>query len=320
MASNHLVSIIIPTFNREKKLPEAIESALNQTYKPTQIIVVDDGSTDQTAALVSSYPTVEYYYQANKGQAAARNTGLGLARGSIVASLDSDDLWNPDFLTQCVNKLDTDQSDFVFANWEQESRYGENWDFLSRDPYLQPFLTKATEKWIDLTYQELRTLYLNACPSPSSSVVVRKSSIVSGWDEQINIGDDWCMYLEMILSKPCKVSFTMQELWKKRVDEINIYDGRKWSEVLELLYVADLEHKMAKFSHLLSPAELQILQRRYMGSLVELAKHKLIREHNLSGAFGLLGKSFAVNPWFTVKEMPKVVLRGLKGKMKSFSV
>ncbi|RNL52538.1 glycosyltransferase family 2 protein [Pedobacter jejuensis] len=315
MNNENLVTIIIPTFNRAPKLIDAIESAINQTYKYKQIIVIDDGSIDDTAELVKKYPQVEYHYKENGGQASARNEGLKYAKGEIIASLDSDDVWYPEFLNNCITKLEEENLDFVFANWEQESRIGNPWDFLSSDPFLTPYFVKEKDGWIILEYNEVRDLFIKSCPSPSSSVVIKRSSILNGWDEEMNIGDDWCMYLELILSRKCRVGFTLQKLWKKRIDEINIYDGRKWSEVLEFLYIADVKAKIIKFKHLLTPKELKILEERYMGGLVEFAKHNLIRELNFKYSFNLLVRSFAVNIPFTLREIPKVLMKGLHGKV-----
>jgi glycosyltransferase involved in cell wall biosynthesis len=316
MSYNPLVSIIIPTYNRADKLTDAIESALNQSYKNIQIIVIDDGSTDHTRDLVKKYPEIEYHWQKNGGQAAARNSGLKRAKGEVVASLDSDDIWYPDFLTRCVEKLASEGLDFVFANWDQDVKVGESWDFLSNDPFLKPHHKNIKNHWANLDNKELRALFIKSCPSPSSAVVIRKSSIVSGWDEQINIGDDWCMYLEMILSKKCHAAYTLDRLWRKRIDEINIYDGRKWSEILEFLYIADLKIKMDKFKHLLTKDELKVLQQRYMASLVELSKHNLLREFNIPHSYHLLKRSFEIDVSFTLRTIPNIFMKGLEGKMK----
>src|SRR5690606_2424364 len=99
-----------------------------------------------------------------------------------------------------------------------------------------PFLKKAQNGWIDLPYTDLRNVYLAGCPSPSSSALIRRSSIVSGWEPDINIGDDWCMFLGMILKKECKAAFCLENLWVKSISDNNIYDGRAWNEVTELLY------------------------------------------------------------------------------------
>jgi len=95
--SGPLISCIVPAFNGEHYRGEALDSILSQTYRPLEILVVDDGSTDRTAALVTSYrDRVRSLFQPNAGQAAARNLGLSEARGEFVAFLDQDDLWHPE--------------------------------------------------------------------------------------------------------------------------------------------------------------------------------------------------------------------------------
>ena len=91
-----LVSVVIPTWNRAYSIGQAIESVLGQTYREVEIIVVDDGSTDNTRDVVSAYgDRVVYIHQGNAGCPAARNTGLRVARGEFIALLDSDDVWYP---------------------------------------------------------------------------------------------------------------------------------------------------------------------------------------------------------------------------------
>lgn len=94
-----LVSVVIPVFNGERFLREAVQSVLAQEYSPLEIIVVDDGSTDGTATVARSLPeTVRYLHQTNQGPAAARNRGIEHARGSLIAFADADDLWPEDKL------------------------------------------------------------------------------------------------------------------------------------------------------------------------------------------------------------------------------
>jgi glycosyltransferase involved in cell wall biosynthesis len=90
-----LISVIIPAYNAEKYLAEALDSIVSQDYQPHEVIVVDDGSTDNTAAIVKSYPEARYVYQSNRGLAAAKNTGLTHATGGLISFLDSDDIWLP---------------------------------------------------------------------------------------------------------------------------------------------------------------------------------------------------------------------------------
>jgi glycosyltransferase involved in cell wall biosynthesis len=96
-----LISCIVPVFNGERYLHEALDSILAQTYRPVEVIVADDGSTDGTVAVVASYgERVRYLWQPNAGSPAARNLGLGAAKGEFVAFLDADDLWHPEKLAR----------------------------------------------------------------------------------------------------------------------------------------------------------------------------------------------------------------------------
>jgi glycosyltransferase involved in cell wall biosynthesis len=92
------VSVVIPTYNRRMLLERALASVLAQTRRDFEIIVVDDGSTDDTKAMVQAHAGARYFFQANAGPAKARNTGIRAARGDLIAFLDSDDVWLPNFL------------------------------------------------------------------------------------------------------------------------------------------------------------------------------------------------------------------------------
>jgi glycosyltransferase involved in cell wall biosynthesis len=91
-----LVSVIIPTFNRAGQVREAVDSVLAQGVQEIEVVVVDDGSTDGTRAVLAGRdPRLVYAHQPNRGPAAARNRGIAMARGAFISFLDSDDLWLP---------------------------------------------------------------------------------------------------------------------------------------------------------------------------------------------------------------------------------
>ena len=119
--NDRLVSVIMPVFNGEKYLREAIESVLAQTYKHTEIIVIDDGSTDGSARIAKHYgPAVKYFFQPNSGISAALNRGIELAGGSFFAFLDADDLWEKNKLMQQMEVLaDNPDIDIVFGRVNQ---------------------------------------------------------------------------------------------------------------------------------------------------------------------------------------------------------
>jgi glycosyltransferase involved in cell wall biosynthesis len=107
--SEPLISVVIPTYNRSKTILSAVESVARQRYGRIEIVVVDDGSTDDTLDKLKAYgagePRLRVIAQPNRGVSAARNTGIRAARGSYVAFLDSDDLWMPEKLAAQVAAL-----------------------------------------------------------------------------------------------------------------------------------------------------------------------------------------------------------------------
>lgn len=109
------VSIIIPAYNQAAYLSIAIDSALAQTRHDYEIIVVDDGSTDETAAVAERYvDKIRYIYQANRGLAGARNTGIQMAQGEFIGLLDSDDIWLPEYLESMLDLAQRNAQASVF--------------------------------------------------------------------------------------------------------------------------------------------------------------------------------------------------------------
>ena len=101
-----LVSVVIPTYNRAAFVVKAVESVLNQTFTDYELIVVDDGSTDSTRALLNEYrDKITYIGRRNSGVSAARNAGVAVASGQWLAFLDSDDEWKPEYLQTHVGRL-----------------------------------------------------------------------------------------------------------------------------------------------------------------------------------------------------------------------
>jgi len=101
------VSILIPCYNAGRYLAAALDSVLAQTYRDYEIIVVDDGSQDDSAAVADRYPQVRYFYHEHSGISATRNLCLSKARGQLIAFLDADDLWDPEKLEKQVAYLDS---------------------------------------------------------------------------------------------------------------------------------------------------------------------------------------------------------------------
>jgi glycosyltransferase involved in cell wall biosynthesis len=163
-----LFSVVIPTFNSANKIHLALESVLAQTYENFEILIMDDGSTDNTAEIVSSYisPKIIYENDVNfGGPARPRNRGISLAHGEWICFLDADDWWTKDKLQTCYNNI-SDKVDLIYHNLA----------IVGGKPLI--FRRKIVNSW-QVKQPVLIDLILNGNPIANSSVVVRKSFLES---------------------------------------------------------------------------------------------------------------------------------------------
>jgi glycosyltransferase involved in cell wall biosynthesis len=139
--NNHLVSIIVPVYNGERYLGEAIENIVSQAYRPIEIIVVDDGSTDATKTVAKRYENkIMYVYQNNRGPAAARNRGLRMASGDIMGFLDADDLWSENKLVLQLARLADDPALEIVLGISQPMRLRQGAGGVSKfEKWYDPF-------------------------------------------------------------------------------------------------------------------------------------------------------------------------------------
>lgn len=294
--THKLVSVIIPTFNRAPLVVEAIRSAQAQTYPAKQIIVIDDGSQDDTMQVVAQFEGIEYYRQENKGQAVARNLGLHYAKGEYIATLDSDDVWGEEFLTCSIKCLEKHDLDFVFLNWKSTNGNESFLDSWMRNNSWRKFILKLDADWFLLNAKQLRRAFLESCPSPSSALLLRRSSLFSAWNEEMIIADDWFLILEMVLSKPCRAAFTLNPHWSKRMFGDNIFDGADWFETTKSLGLHDERLIAEHFSSQLTSAEKSILRKRLAHHYFNFGglswKHKGVSKNMFSGIVA----AFAMSP------------------------
>jgi teichuronic acid biosynthesis glycosyltransferase TuaG len=120
MRENLKVSVLMPAYNAEKYIGESISSVLSQTYSNLEVIVVNDGSKDNTESVVMACmqkdPRIKYFRQENGRQGKARNAAMRLATGDLIALLDSDDLWDPNKIEVQIEKMQAENVDFIFSN------------------------------------------------------------------------------------------------------------------------------------------------------------------------------------------------------------
>ena len=182
-----MISVIIPTFNCRRYICEAIDSVLCQTYPGLEILVIDDGSTDGTKALVEkNYPAIRYFYGENKGVSSARNIGIQWRRGELIAFLDSDDKWLPQKLEKQARLFQHDTGlGMVFT---------ENYFFNEKG-----ILDKKADKKIRLMHGDIvRNIFLNSYVV-TSTVMVRKSvfDIVGLFEQELSAAEDDNMWMRI---------------------------------------------------------------------------------------------------------------------------
>ncbi|MFC2061440.1 glycosyltransferase family 2 protein [Elusimicrobiota bacterium] len=185
------VTVIIPTYNRGYIISETIDSVLNQKYQDFEIIIVDDGSTDNTRTIIEEYirknpDKIRYYYQKKKGGPAARNIGIKKARGKYIANLDSDDISLPDRL----------EKEIVVLNKHPEIGLVYS-DVLLRE-------NDITKEWIRIENEIvpadeiIKRLLLEGCFIVNSSIMYRKEIAETvPFNENFMVGDDYLFFLEM---------------------------------------------------------------------------------------------------------------------------
>lgn len=182
------ISVVIPTYKHADFVAEAITSALAQTRRPDEIIVVNDGSPDHTRATLDSFiraNCITYIEQKNQGQAAARNHGITVATGDFIALLDDDDCWPPNKLAWQVELMERDDALVVVAG---EIRL--DLESTLRDQAVS--LGKPKVATLDVIIQG------NPIVSPGQTLI-RRSALaqVSGFRPEIWGADDWDLYLRL---------------------------------------------------------------------------------------------------------------------------
>jgi glycosyltransferase involved in cell wall biosynthesis len=207
-----LVSVIIPAYNAQDWIEETIESVLTQVYQNIEIIVINDGSTDNTDKIVKSYgQKVRYYFKENGGQSSARNHGIKNANGKYIAFLDSDDLWEKDKLCLQVELLEKNEFKWAYTD-------GVAFDSSSGD-ILFSFNQNST-----LYDGDILIKLFQSCFIPMPSVIVNKEVFFEiGYfneDRYFRNREDWEMWIRIAAVYP--IALIPKLLVKYRVHQNSV--------------------------------------------------------------------------------------------------
>lgn len=220
MNQGQLVSVIIPTYNRANSIGRTLDSILAQTYSPIEIIVVNDGSTDDTKSRLEHYgQKIHVVHQENAGPSAARHTGAKVSRGEFLAFVDSDDIWLPEFLERSMSALQKAGSDVpccvtnaVLRRTSGKHKRNTSFDSSTLYPkYPEGLWCNATEVLVSRFLQTSQTSVIRR-------VAYEKAG---GFDPSFRCGEDHDLALRLSLLGPWAFIAEPLVVWRQSQESIS---------------------------------------------------------------------------------------------------
>jgi glycosyltransferase involved in cell wall biosynthesis len=274
------VTAIVPAYNAAAYLPHALDSVLAQTSGDWEVVVVDDGSTDNTRAVVDSYRPklqgkLQYIHQSNRGLPAARNAGMRAARGEFIALLDADDVWLPNRLERGIALLETDpEIGLVHARVVRINRYG----------------TITGQLKVDTKYMSgriARHIYTRRAHIVCPTVMFRRSCIeTAGWfDEAMQATEDRDLWFRIALHY--KVAYIDEVLAYYRLSPSSMTSNLDRLLTGQLYFVA---------KHYRSGAATRVDQLQALGNIYRELGDSLFRGGAVSKSIGSYLRAVGYNP------------------------
>jgi glycosyltransferase involved in cell wall biosynthesis len=286
------ITVVIPAYNAAEFLREAIESVLAQTVSPREVIVVDDGSEDQTPEMTASFaPRVKYIRKQRGGPASARNVGISAARGEWIAFLDSDDLWKPNLLESLVRTASRTHAGLVFCDSRQLIDGNANGPTRLEAYGLKSRLKNLAPNGVLI--DPFRLFLEERCYIFTPGVLIRREALldVGLFDEAFYCGEDLDLWLR--LSLRLRFAVTDEVLHLRRVHGKNT--GYNWwaklSGDLQVYEKVGLYATAVKESRKLR----RLLNRKKAGAYRDLAAMHLVRV-DLAAARQNWAKSLKFSP------------------------
>lgn len=218
-----LVTVIMPCYNYASYIPAAIESVREQTFSEWHLIIVNDGSTDNTVTVLQDYaadPNITIINKQNAGVSAARNTGLDMAKSEYVAFLDADDVWLPTKLEHVINAMQDNNAKFGASDFGRFSSSSENFgNFLSYCEQLKKRALATNQSLVFAPALPVFTETLEMPWYPSANIVHRDFYEHERFDESMKLGEDLDYFIRCWILYPGV--FVCESLLKLRVHDSN---------------------------------------------------------------------------------------------------
>jgi glycosyltransferase involved in cell wall biosynthesis len=312
------VSVIIPTFNRATLIGETIDSILTQTRPPSEVIVVDDGSTDDTEGVVARYGNaVRYHRIDNVGPSAARNVGVSLAKGSWLAFCDSDDLWRPTKLErqlalhELAPGVEYSFTDFSFVasgEWSRSSRFAE-----APAGFWEPQRRILADKvWVYDVSLYGRILRFHPIGVPAVMMTRRLFDRLGGYDERFSRGlsEDMEFTLRCVGAPPIGVFAEPLVGVRKHAGNRSGDNVGSW-----LAQIAILEHALASHPAAKPFADVildEIQARRALAAARAFALGRLDVTRNLASAIDRGHRDWKLSIMLAIAGLPSPVAERLR--------
>jgi glycosyltransferase involved in cell wall biosynthesis len=293
-SSNPLASVIIPTYNRRQFVLTAIASVLNQTYSPYELIVIDDASTDDTVSLITEkYPQLTLIrLPQNQGAAAARNAGIAVAQGEVIAFLDSDDIWEPNYLEQQVR------------SWQSHPNCALSYCYYCEVKSGGTPSERKFSPWPEYPDPVHQLLMENIMPSMSIVVVDRAMLQKAGpLNQTLRICHDRELFLRLLFYG--EMAYVPEILVTKIVHGGNLVgDFRRWAQEAQLLVDIFFSHPL---SQPYRPLEAEI-RSHWAFKLANFSYR-----HDPQLALQLLGQCIYFSPTYLIKKAVRKVGKKWRG-------
>lgn len=235
-----LVSIVIASYNMGQYLPQAVDSVLGQSWQNLEVIVVDDGSKDNTPQVMQTYaddPRVLYIRTDNQGQPKAKNCGLKRTKGEFIGFCDADDLWEPDKLVLQMPLFSNPDVGVVYSEVSNIDEHNQRYE---QPPVYQRHRGKVTDPLLKCNFV------------PFGTALIRRACVnqCGMFDEQFRMGIDWDLWLRYSLD------------WEFDYITERTYVYREWSGQMSTNYRGRFEHALRILEHFVSRYGDQLDQRK----------------------------------------------------------
>ena len=282
MIKNHFISVIIPNYNYAHYVGDAIDSVMAQTYKKFELIVIDNGSTDNSRETLEEYkkkysPQIRVIFQENKGQAGARNRGIKESNGDLIALLDADDVWCPNKLQEQIRLFNKNEVGLVYSNYyivDKKLNIIKEKKMKYRGKTLHHFAISGALTVVD---------------GGESNAIIRKECFarVGYFDSDLEESTGWDMYRRV--ASLYEIDYVNKPLMLYRVHGENLHQTNR-----KLLYKQLEKHINKMFEDPLSNKIQHLRKRGYSQMYLDLANHH--RKSNYFKMFYCLVLSLLYHP------------------------